>query len=217
MDKSTIGTGLGVVAVAIAIVSLIAWVTTSPPTGGGEAVGGQRGGLQEYVDGIKSGELNSKWVSTRLEPLANSVKVYCNTSGNDEIAFNGSVSVMSADTASSTSKASLFASSTSAIAAVMDFGTLTEGTRDLLDAITIATSTTGTTTDSATAVAAGKGSGSVTLPSGSCIWGYLQQHADCTIGNAAAGSCETATSSNRGFNPVFNVQVRTVRDTQTSL
>lgn len=223
MDNSK-GSVIGVVAVAIAIAALIFSVThrgteVTPPAPADQAVGGERAGLQEFVDGVKAGQLVSKWITAPLPPLTNQVKLYCNTSGRDVFADYGSAIIISSDTASSTSKIHLFATTTSSsIPTTEDFATIAEGKGALLSNVQIATSSTATTTSSVYAAAAKLGNGAVMVPNNSCIWGYLQQ--DTTAASSLCssnGKCETATSTNRGFNPVFNVRLETINSNATSL
>lgn len=204
-----IGPLLGGVAVVLAALTLFFVFSTSPaqaPTG--EKVGGQRAGVQEFVDGIKSGSVNSKWVSASLPAGASSVVLYTNRTGHDVYADFGSVDVLTGDTASSTQKAFLFATSSSntSVPTWADFGTVNEGVRALIGGYTIATSSTALTENSVVAAVNSIGNGAVLIPDGSTLFGYLNQ----TYATKCTGSvCETATSTNRGYNPVFKARLET--------
>lgn len=206
------GTSVGVVAVAIAILALgISIFHTAPAATNDQAVGGERAGLQEFIDGIKAGDLNEKWISKKMAPLSNSVQIYHNTTGHDVIIDLGSAAIITGETASSTSKVSIVATTSSSVATWVDFGTLAEGKRALINAIGIATSSTATSTNSVLAAVQSKGNGFVLVPTDYYVFGILQQDTTaCSIAGAAAGACETATSSVRGFNPVFNIHVRSI-------
>lgn len=211
MDYNSTGKSFGVVAVAIAILALGISVFggSGAPASNSQNVGGERAGLQEFIDGIKAGDLNEKWISKKMEPLSNSVKIYCNTSGHDVIGDFGSALVITGETASSTSKVSLFATTSASVATWVDFGTLAEGKRALIQAVGIATSTTASSTNSVLSAVQSKGNGAILIPTNSCVFGVLQQDTtSCSIAGAAAGACETATSSVRGFNPIFNLHIR---------
>jgi|CXWL01.1.fsa_nt_gi hypothetical protein len=213
------GKFVGVAAVAIAIVALAFSIFGGAQAPAGQNVGGERAGLQEFIDGIKAGDLNMKWASAKLPPQATSVQVYCNRTGQDVLSDFGSAVVLTGETASSTTKFSIFATTSTSIATWVDFGTLAEGKRALIQALGIATSTTASTTNSVYAAVQGKGNGAILIPTGSCVYGVLQQDTTaCSIAGAANGAaCETATSTNRGFNPIFNVRVHSSRAGAPSL
>lgn len=224
--ESSKGTALGVVAVVIAVVAitivLIGGKTSAPAPAQNvdQNAGGERAGLQEFKDGIKAGDLGSKWITKTLPPLTTQVKLYCNTTGRDTILDYGSVLVKTGETASSTSKVSIFATTTTdTIAATNDFATIAEGRRALLQALTISTSTTASSTSSVYAARVNQGNGAVVVANNSCVWGYLQQDTTaCSSAGAVAGAaCETATSSNRGFNPIFNIRIHTTDPSATSI
>ena len=67
------GTVFGVVAVAIAVIAL--GISVFGGNSGNQNVAGERAGLQEFIDGVKAGDLNTKWVSKTMAPATNSVKV----------------------------------------------------------------------------------------------------------------------------------------------
>lgn len=186
--------------------------TDAPSTDGQQNVAGQRAGLQEFNDGIKAGDMNTKWVARTLPVGSASVPLYTNTTGHDVYADFGAADVLTGQTSSSTFMVSLFAttSSSSAVPAWADFGTLAEGARALINAVALATSTTATSTNSVLAVAQAKGAGAVVVPNGATLFGYIQQ----TYATKCTGAtCETASSTNRGFNPQFRVRLSTYGQT----
>lgn len=173
---------------------------------------------QQNANGEKGGAAIENAYAATIAPGANSAKVYCNNTGRDVIAEFGSITIPTGQTASSSLLASMFATSSASIGAWADFGTLAESKRALMQAIPVATSTTASTTNSTLAAAMGKGTGQTLVASGSCVWAYLQQNTTaCNIAGAAAGVCETATSTNRGTNPIANVRVHTLTPQATSL
>lgn len=161
-----------------------------------------------FVDGAQLGDNAQKWVTKTMSSGSNSVLIYTNNTGRDVYGDYGAAAIATGETASSTFKVSVFASTTSSINVSNDFATLAEGNRTLLNAVPIATSTTATTTSSVYASQLGKGSGSILIPNGSSVWGYLQANQAAVTGcKGATGLCEQATSSSRGFNPVFDLRI----------
>lgn len=211
MDNKSLGTIGVVVAVAISLVSLAFAFSSS--SGGGD-VGGQRGGFQELTNGVTLGNFSStagaqvEWFSGTLDPQANEEVIFRNTLGKDVYVDYAEINVITGETASSTTKIFAFATTSSSIATWADFGTLAEGKRAIIHGVAIATSTTATTTSSVYAASAGLGNGAVLVPNDSYFHIFLQQDtAGCSIAGAAAGACETATSSSRGFDPQFKVRI----------
>ncbi len=183
----------------------------APATETTDELAGQRAGLQEFNDGIKAGDQLTKWVSGKIPPGSNYVKVYTNTSGRDVYADAGSIDIVTGETASSTVDLAMFASTTSAIPATQDFTALAEGKRALIQGVAVATSSTATSTNSTLAAVQGKGAGRIVIPNNSSLYVYMQQNTTrCSIAGAVSGAaCETATSSNRGFNPVYQLRLST--------
>lgn len=168
--------------------------------------------LGQFPEGVRNGDLFERWETATLPAGQNSVALFTNRSGRDVYVDYGSVDVPTGQIASSSSKVSLFAttSSSTAIPTVMDFQTVTEGKRALIQNMPIATSTTATTTSSviAAVTARANGNGAIVVPDGSTVFGYLQQDlTGAPVSCSALQRCETATSSNRGFNPIFNVKI----------
>lgn len=161
-----------------------------------------------YTKGIKTGDQVSTWVSKGLQPGSNQILLYTNTTGRDVYADYGEIDVLSGQTASSTSKVSLIATSSATISSVMDFSTVANDSRALIASSLIATSSTATSTSSVYAAAKSFGAGSVLVPAGSSLIGYMQQNTAALTGcNGALGLCETATSTKRGVDPVFKVRI----------
>lgn len=166
--------------------------------------------IGEFSEGIKNGDLAERWISKTMISGTNSVALYTNRSGRDAYVYVASVNVPTGQTASSTSNVFLFATTSTSIGVAQDFVGLggTSGKAFLINGVTIATTSTATTTSSVYAAVAQKGNGAIVVPDGSTVFGYLQQNT--TLANSACsalGLCETATSTNRGFNPVFNIKV----------
>lgn len=173
-----------------------------------ETLAGERGGLQEFFDGVTTGDITERWVSGKLKAGEDYVVIWSNTLGKDVTANYGEALIPTGETASSTSKISLFATTSTSVNNSVDFGTLAEGKRALIQAVNISTSTTATTTSSTYAMSAGKGNGSVLIPAGSVLMGYLQKDTAASTGcGALTGACESATSTNRGFNPLFRARL----------
>lgn len=216
MDKSSNAVLASVVAVAIAVCSLFYVVThtggPSAVTSDGQQVGGEQAGVQNFYDGAKLGNVGSKWIARNLAQGENSVRLYCNTSGRDAVIHYGEVTYPTGQTASSTYTVNIFATTTTSIPATQNFTSLAEGRRSLIQ-VSVATSSTATTTSSIYAARANQGNGSVLVASNSCVFGYLQQ-----LGPTCNGaSCETATSSNRGVNPVFQIQLHEGAETSGTI
>jgi hypothetical protein len=213
MENKSNGIVLGVVAVAIAAIALGAAVFGGDTQPVNQNVGGERAGLQEFLDGIKAGDINVKWASAELPVATNQVLIYANRTGHDVIADFGSMVILTGETASSTYNVSIFATTSSSIATQIDFATLGENSRSLIHAATIATSSTATTTSSGQ-VTFSKGNGPILVPTGSSIFGYIQQNSGCLKGT---GACEQATSTARGFNPIFSVRLYAAKAEAPSL
>lgn len=164
--------------------------------------------IVNFTKGLKSGDNNEVWISKTLPVGQNQVVLYRNITGRDQWVDYGESSVKTGETASSTMAVSLIATTTATIAAGNDFGTLNEGKRAILQTAPVATSTTASTTSSVYASSRGLGNGSVLVPDGSYLIGYLQQVKTGTVAcYGAVGLCEAATSTSRGFNPVFTVRL----------
>lgn len=165
----------------------------------------------EFPEGIKNGDLAERFFSRTLPAQQNSVVLFKNTSGRDISVNWGSVDVLTGQTASTTYDVYIFATTSTSISTVNDFLTAQTGTpakQQLIRGVTIATSSTATTTSSTYAAAVSKGNGSILVPDGSTLFGYMVQTYPLGAGGACNGvTCEPATSTNRGFNPVFNVRV----------
>lgn len=218
MENST-GKIVGVGAVAIAVLALLVGLVFHHPASNNtgnpapvQNVGGERGGVQEFFSGIRNGDSLVRTFARKMEPGTDQVVIYHNTSGKDVLVTRGSATIITGETASSTFNITIFATTTNSIAAGQGFGTLSEGSRNLIGPTLIATTTTATTTSSTKGI----GSGVVLVPSGSYVFGYLQRNLT-QCGVAVAGFCENATSTARGFNPIFNISVESTDPRQSSL
>lgn len=158
-----------------------------------------------FTKGVKLGDTTQTWVSKQLEVGSNQVLLYTNRTGSDVEIGYGDVLVKTGDTASSTTLVNIFATTTSSVPTWADFGTLAEGKRALIQAMPVATSTTASTTSSIAAAIQAKGNGTIVVPDGFNVFGYLKQNTTGCQG--AVGVCEAATSTRRGFNPVFTVRI----------
>lgn len=202
-NNSIIAAGIAILLSLVAISVSFFGPVTSP-----QSLGGERGGFQEFFDGVMIGQVDQKWVQSKIEPGVDEVALYTNRTGQDVYADFGTADIITGETASTTFKVSIFAttSSSTAVPTWANFGTLAEGKRALIGGVILATSTTATSTNSTLAAVSGIGAGSVVIPDGSTLFGYMQQ----TYANQCTGSvCETATSTNRGFNPKFKVRLTT--------
>ncbi len=164
-----------------------------------------------YTKGLKIGDGTQTTVYKALPVGQNKVLLYTNSTGRDVYVDYGEANILTGDTASSTSKISIFATTSTSIATVNDFATLVTGNtprKTLIDAVLIATSSTATTTNSVYASKANAGAGAIVVPDGYSVWGMLQQNTAVTTGcSGATGLCESATSTRRGFNPVFFIKI----------
>ncbi len=204
INKSSIVIGTLVAAVVIAAF-VLGFVLNKPS----KNVAGERGGLQEFHDGVKAGDLNRFSVYKEMEVLNNEVKLWTNDTGFDAY-VSGSILTDSDDIASSTFNISVFATTSSSVGTWADFGTLTEGARSLIDALTFATSSvaSASTTSSVYAEVQAKGHAEILVPNGSSLFGFMKQNTTSgSIACAKAGACETATSSNRGIDPKFKLDI----------
>lgn len=190
MDNSK-GIVIGVVAVAIAIVALGFSVFSGSP----ENVGGQRAGLQEFADGISLGKVAvaNNWAVVPIPERSNQ-GFWLNNTGKDVVVdyaeFQNSGGSGSG-VASTTYQFFVGTSTTASLSS--DF---TDPFAGILDAYTLATSSAikliNSFKDAGT-----NGRGAVVVPNGQYVFFTFQQ----TYTGACTGSvCETATSTNRGFN-----------------
>lgn len=202
------GKVFGVAAVAIAIVALVFSFQSSPaPVADDRDVGGERAGVQNFSDGATLGQATERWYAQTLPVRSEEVLLFRNTFGKDVYADYGEANVITGQTASSSYKLYLIATTSSSIGAWADVTTarlLNTHKAALIDGVEIATSTTATTTSSTYALDSGKGNGTVLVPDGSYVFGFLQA---VDLMACADAACEPATSTNRGFNPQFKVKI----------
>lgn len=161
-----------------------------------------------FVKGAKLGDATDRWIVKTLESGQNQVVLYRNTTGRDQWVTYGDTTIESADTASSTFKAYIFATTTSSVGVWADFGTIASLKGDLLRGVLIATSSTATTSSSVLAVTTGRGNGAILVPDGAYVIAYWQQNIDTITGcRGAVGLCEAATSTRRGADPIFRIRL----------
>ena len=197
----------GVAAVAIAIVALFFSFQSSPaPVADDRDVGGERAGVQNFSDGATLGQETERWYAQKLPVGSEEVLMFRNTFGKDVYAYYGESDVITGETASSSYKVYLFATTSPSIAAWANVTTavVTTGKSSLINGVTLATSTTATTTSSTYALDSGKGNGTVLVPDGSYFFGFIQA---VDLMACADTACEPATSTARGFDPLFKVKI----------
>lgn len=216
MTLKSILAGLGVAAVVIGAFFSGNYVKSTNLIEDG--LGGQRAGLQSFTDGVSFGDpgVTEQWFTKKIEPEVDDFAVYHNTSGKDAVVDYGEINIITGETASSTYKLWLIASTSSSVPTTMDYATvggLSSDKNGLIKGISIATSTTATTTSSVYAAATGAGNGAVIVPNGSYLLFFMQRDTSRCAGNAGS-VCEAATSTNRGFNPRVNLRVHYLTNSQ---
>lgn len=210
MTKLNIGVGIAGVVVGLLLGSVV--------FSGGSLFGGIYNTVTPQNDsGTKSGDAIEKTISKAFPVAGNSVMLYHNTSGRDVLVDFGSITIPTGETASTTYQMSVFATTSSAIPASQDYTALAEARR-LLIGTSVATSSTATSTNSVYAAKANNGNGAILVPNNSYVFGYLQNLASGGGGKGCSGSvCETATSTNRGTNPIVNIHLLTLTSSATTL
>ena|SRR3990167_4171882 len=123
--------------------------------------------------------------------------VWTNRTGTDVFVNYGSL--MTSGTASTTYRVFMFATTSTSVASTNDFTLISAALNtDIIRAWALATSTTATSTDTHYAIKDGRSDGSPTrIRNGESVIVYLQS---TFFGPCSGSVCETATSSNRGFN-----------------
>jgi hypothetical protein len=181
----------------------------TPHQSGGEPSLG--GGIYQalpwtFSNGIKVGDVNVNWLPTQTIGAATDRASYTNTTGKTLYVTLGEVDLIAnaagTQTASSTYRVRVFATSTSALASTQNF------TAPVLDKYSLvvgtwATSTTASTTNSVGSVPLG-GQGVIQLPPDWTLFTYIQ--AVDIPACAGAGKCEAATSTKRGFDVKVRAQ-----------
>lgn len=152
-----------------------------------------------YTTGIKIGDTAESWATKTIGQGVDEVIVLRNDTSRPMYVDYGHLELIAnaagIQSASSTMNVRMFATSTTeALANSLDYTTVVPD-KYLLVTGTWATSTTATTTNSVGTVSAG-GQGSIMLPAGWALVAYVNRS---TNGVCNTGACETATSSNRGF------------------
>ena len=161
-----------------------------------------------FTKGAKMGDVTSVWLSKTLEVGQNQIVIYRNQTGKDQFSDIGQVVIPTGSIASSTSKFYILSTTTASVGSWADFGTVSLLKGSFINGMTVATSSTASTTSSILAASKGQGNGSIVIPDGGYLIGYLQQNIDTITGcRGVVGLCEAATSTKRGFNPVFKVRI----------
>lgn len=212
-NKSVIGLAVVILVVGTLIVGGLTHRGSSTPqatdvvqTQSDNGLGGERAGLQEFQNGVKMGPEFWQWYGGTFVTGQTSAKLYCNTTGRSTVAEYGDFSILSGF-ASSSMKVSIFATTSSSIATTNDFATVVATTTALIAPYVVATSSEATTTSSTLAAIQNKGNGEVIVQPNWCVWAYMQSNSATGCTGAAAGMCEAASSTNRGFNPTFKIRV----------
>ncbi len=193
MTSNTKGFGAVGVLVAVAVIGVLAAGAFFLGKGASvPSLQGERAGVQEFVDGIKPGEAIeiNKVVSI---PAGSDNFVYTNRSGRAQY-----VDLLALRTSGTASSTFTLVAGTSTSATAWNGFSVPSNLKSFLSA-TLATSSTATSTNSiqGNGAPSGSGAGVAYLAAGESLIVGLYQ----TYGNACTGAvCETATSTNRGFN-----------------
>lgn len=187
MENSN-GKTFGVAAVAIAVIALVfsIFVGASAPTGN-ENVGGERAGLQEFIDGIKPGDA-TLFTKKGTIPATENQGSWKNRLGQtvyiDAVNFGYT-------SGTATSSLLFYVATTSAGTISSDYAH-PGGLIFPIDGATVATSSA-SRIFSATSTTSGFGS--LPVLDGESVTFQVQERFACKVN----GLCETATSSNRGI------------------
>lgn len=176
----------GVVALVVAVIACFAIFNSVAPS-----AGYSQSDVGKFPEGVENGGVGTRYYPISLVGV-NSQGSYCNKSG--RVQYVDLAVLRTTGIASSTFTLTAGTSTASSFNQFSVAGTI----KALLNTV-LATSTVATTTNSMQGPGAttGDGSGVVALANNACFnYGIYQ-----TYGTACSGSvCETATSSNRGFN-----------------
>lgn len=198
---------LWVVTIVIGIIAIVGCYTAFQRVNNLGASGDIVTNIVTYLKGLKIGDSTQKTIVKQMASGQNTVLLYTNNTGYDVYVDYGEMNILTGSTASSTSKVSVFATTSTSISTVNNYATLANGNtgaKTLIDSVLIATSSTATTTSSIYASKANAGNGAILVPTGYSVWGMLQQNTSATTGcYGVTGLCEVATSTRRGFDPVF--------------
>jgi hypothetical protein len=198
MDTSK-GTIVGGIAVVIAVIALIVGMRgpTSVVLPSNDGLGGQRGGMQEFVDGIKAGDRTSIW-RTGTIPASTNQSAWCNTQIGKtayvdiaEMSFTGN--------ASSSMRVSIGTSTASSIT-----NNYTAPYAGLVDNYLLATSTGSTIVANNIIDNGTNGRGIVGVATSECVNFIFRQD---STGACTGSLCEAATSTARGFNGAWNLRI----------
>lgn len=189
MDYNSNGISVGVVAVAIAVIALgfSIFGGSSQPS---QNVGGERAGLQEFMDGIKLGPVTEQWATVSLSAGVNQASWRNNQVGKDIVVdyaeFDNGTGV-----ASTTYQFFIATSSAATISSDFD-----DPFSPILDGYTLATSSKISVINSIKDAGTNGRSAAKVSNGEYVIFTFQQRYA----GNCSGSVCETATSTNRGFN-----------------
>lgn len=198
MDNYSKGSVLGVVAVAIAVIAIGVSVygggQTQAPDG--QNVGGERAGLQEFIDGIKPGDQTVIWKKGTIGAGQNQGS-WRNNLG--KTVFVDLSEVYTTGTASSSIKIYVATSSSATLSS--DFAApFASG----IDGKAVATSTVLTNFVYNSSKDAGTNGRHVfPVVSGEYVVTAILQDTTACLSGGAGLACESATSTSRGFSKVF--------------
>ena len=201
MPNNNIWKGVAVVALVVGILALLTPASApQQPAGGGQSLGGTydvQNVAPQMTGGIDFGMLpvHVNWQGDKIGPKQNQAS-WRNTSG--QTVYLDYAEVSTDGTASSSYKFYVYASSTK-VSTAYDFTAPGSAGKVAINGFTIATSSAATTT---TNVANGAGQ-TVQVPNGSYVNIVMQS----VNGSGCNGTtCETATSTNRGFNLQWRIR-----------
>lgn len=207
-NKNLIFVGLAVAVALIGVVAIASSGKDEAPPAAPVAVEssdpnlqGERAGLQNFTDGAKLGTQNTRWYSGTIAAGANQ-GFWLNNTG---VTVYADLAEMITTGTASTSY-DFFIGTTTAATLSSDF---TDPFSGLVDDKVVATSTNALPVANSIKDAGTNGRGVVAVPVGAYVFFTFQQ---TFAGNCTGSLCETATSTNRGFDVNWNLRVHhTVR------
>lgn len=194
---------VGVVALAVAVFALLGFLSShsgTPATDNGPSAGFSQSNPGQFEEGAQIGSVGDRYYSGTLSASQfQDQGSYHNTSGRDQF-----VKMLILHTTGTASSTQTLTAGTSTSATFNGFS-VPSTVKSFLN-VTVATSTVATTTNSIQGIGApsGDGAGVVRLADGDYFNFGLYQ----TYGTKCTGSvCETATSTNRGFDVRYVLEV----------
>lgn len=191
----------GIVSVVVALVTVFA-ATPAAPTPVNNTVGVSQTNVGEFPEGALIGDAFVKVVTGTI-PAGSNQASFRNTTG--KTVYVDQVIVRTTGTASTTQRISVGSGSSATIA---DFTLPTYALSSLLNYV-LATSSAATTTSSVHGAGATDRAGVIAVADGDYINIALTQ--TFVQGNCSGSVCETATSTNRGFNLEYLIRVLQIK------